>query len=67
MKGRNVREEVMGGMDRDERKKCEGRSEGRDEYGWMEEMWGKKRGEGWIWDENEGPGHHVAKMHVSAN
>ena len=33
MKGRNVREEVMGGMVRDERKKCEGRSEGRDEYG----------------------------------
>ena len=33
MKGRNVREEVIGGMDRDERKKCEGRKEGRDEYG----------------------------------
>ena len=30
MKGRNVREEVMGGMDRDERKKCEGRSDRRD-------------------------------------
>jgi len=30
MKGRNVMEEVMGGMDRDEKKKCDGRSEGRD-------------------------------------
>ena len=33
MNVRNVIEEVMGGMDRDERKKCEGRSEGRDGYG----------------------------------
>ena len=30
MKGRNVIEEVRGGMDRDERKKCDGRSDGRD-------------------------------------
>ena len=30
MKGRNVIEEVMGGMDRDECKKCDRRSDGRD-------------------------------------
>ena len=33
MKGRNVREEVRVEMNMDEWKKCEGRKEGRDEYG----------------------------------